>query len=146
MHDNESPGKGRQKELRQCLALLFCLGCIPILCLHSTRSVFYKISIQVKCFMESLALMITVMLMSLLTNETFRKGRAYLEEQVWCRLDPLLEQNTQRPVLLLQVKNPCTQLQTFLSQILIRKKTQKVHVYQHLPSIWQRDMQTNYFR
>lgn len=42
----------------------------------------------------------------------------YLEKQVGRRLDSLLEQNTQRPVLLLEVENSGSQLQTFLSQIL----------------------------
>lgn len=54
-----------------------------------------------------------------------RRGGAdtafYLEEQVRGGFDPLLEQNTQRPVLLLQVKDSGPQLQTLLPQILRRR-------------------------
>jgi len=46
----------------------------------------------------------------------------YLEKQVRGGLDPLLKQNAQRPVLLLQVKHSCAQLQTLLSQVLLRKQ------------------------
>lgn len=48
----------------------------------------------------------------------------YLEKQVRGGLDPLLEQNAQRPVLLLEVENPSTQLQTLLFQVLqVRRNT-----------------------
>lgn len=51
-------------------------------------------------------------------------GRAaYLEKQVRGRLDLLLEQNTERPILLLEIENPCSQLQTLLPQILITGQT-----------------------
>lgn len=54
-----------------------------------------------------------------------RRGGAepalYLEEQVRGGFDPLLEQNAQCPVLLLQVKDSGPQLQTLLPQILWRR-------------------------
>lgn len=53
------------------------------------------------------------------TQVSLRPGAAaYLEKQVRGRFDPLLEQNTQHPVLLLEVEHSSPQLQTFLSQIL----------------------------
>lgn len=43
---------------------------------------------------------------------------AYLEEQVGGGSDPLLEQDAQGPVLLLQVTHPRSQLHTLFSQVL----------------------------
>lgn len=47
----------------------------------------------------------------------------YLEKQVWGGLDPLLEQNAQRSILLLQVEDSGSELQTFLPQVLTHKQT-----------------------
>lgn len=49
----------------------------------------------------------------------------YLEKQVGGGLDPLLEQNTEGPILLLEVKHTGSQLQTLLSQVLNQKKHRK---------------------
>lgn len=49
----------------------------------------------------------------------------YLQEHVRRRFDLLLEQNTQRPVLLLQVKDASSQFHTFLSQILMEQQQQQ---------------------